>query len=157
MLASARVALRSLRMAQTLVVVVRRFGVEGGDPEQDEGPDQVGILEVGSLLDLDLDLDYNLVAGHLGEVGHRRLGHILQEVDLDQVGNFLEGEHSLRVGGFLVELGLIANWEEGVGVVASVSGEGQDWEGRPDLDLGDQEEEDRWKDPGLAARLAHDH
>jgi len=112
--AFARVALRSLRVAQ-IQVVVRRFGVEGGVPEQGEG---LGILEVGSLL----ELDHNLLAGHFGEVGHRRLGHILQEVDPDQVGNFLEGEHSLQVGGFLVGLGLIVNWEEAVGVVASVSG-----------------------------------
>jgi hypothetical protein len=150
--AFARVALRSLQVAQTQVVVVRRFVVEGDVPEQGEGLDQVGNLEVGSLLDL--DLDHNLLADHLGEVGRRRLGHIPQEVDLDQAGNFLEGEHSLRLGGLLVGLGLIVNWEGAVGVVASVSGGvGQDWEqGRsPDLDLGD-----RWEDPGLAGRLAHD-
>ena len=102
MVAFARVALRTLRVEQVQVVVVRRFGVEGGVPEQGEGLDQAGILEVGSLLDL--DLDHNLLAGLLGEVGHRQLGHILQ-VDLDQAGNFLEGEHSLRVG--VVGLGLI--------------------------------------------------
>jgi hypothetical protein len=108
-------------VAQAQVVVVRRFGVEGDVPEQGEGPDQAGILEVGSLLDLDLDLDldHNLLAGHLGEVAHSQSGHILQEVDLDQVGNFLEEEHSLGVGGLLVGLGLIVNWEGAVGVVAS--------------------------------------
>jgi hypothetical protein len=106
----------ALRMAQALVVV-RRFGVEGV-PEQGEGLDQ-GILEVGSLLDLDLDLDHNLRVGHLGEVGH-----ILQ-VDLDQAGNFLEAEHNLQVGGFLVGLGLNVNWEGAVGVVSGAVG--HDW------------------------------
>jgi len=101
--AFARVALRNLRVAQ-IQVVVHRFGVEGGVPEQGE---DLGILEVGSLLEL--DLDHNQLVGHFGEVGHRRLGHILQGVDPDQVGNFLEGEHSLQVGGFLVGLGLIVN------------------------------------------------
>lgn len=158
MVAFARVALRNLRVARAQVVVVRRFGVEGGVPEQGEGLDQVGILEMGSLLEL--DLDHNLLVGHLGEVDHRRPGHILQEVDLDQVGNFLEGEHSLGVGGFLVGLGLIVSWEGAAGVVASVSGGvDQDWEQGPgpDQDLGDQQEEDRWKDLGLAGRLVHGH
>ena len=156
MVAFARVALRSLLAAQTQVVVVRRFGVEGAVPEQGEGLHQAGILEVGILLDLDLDLDpdHNLLAGHLGEVGHSQPGHIPQEVDLDQAGNFLEKEHSLRVGGLLVGLGLIVNWEGAVGVVAS-GGVGQYWEQGPgpDPDLG----EDRWKDPDLAGRLAHGH
>ena len=97
-------------------MVVRQFGVEEGVPEQGEDLDQAGILEAGiseaGCLP-DQDQDHNLL--HLGEVGHRRLDHILQEVDLDQAGNFLE-EH--RVGGLLVELGLIVNWEGAVGVVA---------------------------------------
>ena len=43
-----------------------------------------------------------------------------------------------------------------MGVVASAS-VGVDWEQDPDPDpaLGDQQEEDRWKDLGLAGRLAH--
>jgi hypothetical protein len=149
--AFARVAFRSLLVAQTQVVVVRRFGVEGAVPEQGEGLNQADILEVGSLLDLDLDLAHSLLADHLGEVGHSRPGHILQEVDLDQAGNFLEGEHSLQVGDFL-GLGLIVNWKGAVGVVAS-DGVKQGPEPEPD----DQQEEDRWKDLDHEGRLAHDH
>jgi hypothetical protein len=151
--AFARVAFRNLLVAQTQVVVVRRFGVEGAVPEQGEGLNQADILEVGSLLDL--DLAHSLLADHLGEVGHSRPGHILQEVDLDQAGNFLEKEHSLRVGGLLVGLGLIVNWEGAVGVVAS--GGVQDWEQGPGPDPDPELGEDRWKDLGLAGRLAHGH
>jgi hypothetical protein len=107
----AMVALRSLRVAQAQEVEVRRFGVEGGVPEQGEGLCQAGILEVGNLPDL--ALAHDLLMGHLGEVGHRRLDHILLEA-----GTLLERGHSLRAGGFLVGLGLIVNWEEVVGVVA---------------------------------------
>jgi len=127
----AGVALRNL--------VVRRFGGEGVVPESLEAS-----IRMGSLLDLD-----NLLAGHQ-EVGHSR-DHILQEADLGQAGNFLEGEHSLQVGGLLVGLGLIVNWEGAVDVVASVS-VGADWEQGP----GDLQEEDRWV-LGLVVRLAHGH
>jgi hypothetical protein len=103
------VVLRSRRVGQARGTV-RRLGVEGVVPEQgEEGLEPVGILAVShKALDLDLDLDHNLQVGHLGEVGHSR-AHVLQEVDLDQGRNFLEGQHSLRVDGLLVELVLIVN------------------------------------------------
>ena len=150
------VVLRSLWVGQ--VQVVHQLGVEGGVLEQG-GLDPVGILgEVRNLLDL--DLDHTLPADHLGEVGHTpREAHILQ-VDLDQAGNFLAGEHnlqerpqegerSLQVGGLLVGLALIVNWEGEVGVAAS-----QDW--AQDLDLDDQKVV-RWQVLGLARRLVRDH
>jgi len=127
------VALRNL--------VVRRFGGAGVVPEGLEAGIQMGSL---------LDLDDNPLAGHQ-EVEHSR-GHILQEADLDQAGNFLEGEHNLQVGDLLVGLGLIVNWEGVADVVASVSVVGVDWEQDP----GDLQEEDRW-DLGLVGRLAHGH
>jgi hypothetical protein len=107
---------RSLQVMQALVAEVRRLGVEGVVPEQGEDLDLAGMLEENHTpLGLDLDLDHNLLAGHLGEAGHYLPaghslsgGHILQEVDLDQAGNFLEGGHSLQVGD-LVELALIVN------------------------------------------------
>lgn len=111
------VVLRSLRVEQTQVVAVRRLGVGGVVPEQGLEP---GTLEVSRNL-LDLDLDHNLAAaaaGHLEEVGRSPPGaHILQ-VDLDQAGNFLGGEDNLRVGGLLVELGLIVSWEAEADVAA---------------------------------------
>jgi hypothetical protein len=120
-MAFARVALRSLWVAQPQPVF--RFGLEG---EEDEGLDQVGILEVAvrNPLDLDLGLAHNRSAGHLEEA------HIPQ---LDQVESFLE-VHSLRVGGLPDGLGLIVNWEAAVGVVASALGE-QDGEQGQDLGL----------------------
>jgi len=104
------VALRNL--------VVRRLGGEGIVPEGLEAG-----IQMGSLLDLDLDPDDNLLAGH------QEVDHIPQDSDLDQAGYFLEGEH---MGGLLVGLGLIVNWEGAVDVVASSVG--VEWE--QDLDLG---------------------
>lgn len=144
--AFAQVAFHSLRVGQ--VQEAFRFGVEEG-----EGLDRVGNLEVvvHNPLDLDPDPDHNPSAGHLGEVDRRGpRAHILQEEDLDQVGN-VSGAHSLQVGA--VGLGLTVNWEGEVGVVASEPGE-QDWD--LDLDLGDPEEV-RWQDLGPAGRLAHDY
>ena len=117
---------RSLQVVQPLVAGVRRLGVEGVVPEQGEGLDLVGMLEVGhNPLGLGLDLGHNLQGGHLGEAGHNLPGgHILQE-DLDQAGSFLEGGHNLRVVGLLVGLALIVNWEVEVG--AAASGVRQDW------------------------------
>ena len=112
-MAFAGVALRNL--------VVRQLGGEEVVPEGLEA----GIQE-GSLMGLDLDDNPLAAEGH--RVGHSRgQGHILQEADLDLMGNFLED--SLRVGGLLVGVGLIVNWEGAVDV-ASVP-VGVDWEQGP--------------------------
>ena len=147
------VVLRSLRVGQAQVAVVRRLEVEEVVPERGEDLDQAGMLEVGrNPLDLDLDLDHSLPVGHLGEGGHSPSGaHSLQEVVPDQEGNFLE--HSLRADGLLVGLELIVNWEVEVDAAASGVGQGLG----QDLDLDDWEEEDRWQDLGLAGRLVGAH
>jgi len=151
------VVLRSLRVGQAQVAVVRRLEVEEVVPERGEGLDQAGMLEVGRN-PLDLDLDHSLPVGHLGEVGHSPSGaHSLQEVVPDQEGNFLE--HSLRAGGLLVGSELIVNWEVEVDAAASGVGQGvgQGLGQDLDLELDDWQEEVRWQDLGLAGRLVGAH